>query len=72
MNFATPIIIIGDSNATGLRRYGHIWRNCFKDALNLSISGDRVANVLWRARDISLKHTTSYVIIHCGTNNFEN
>ena len=44
-NSATPIIIIGDSIATGLRRYLHIWKNYFKDALNLGISGDRVENV---------------------------
>ena len=70
-NSAAPIIIIGDSIATGLRRYRHIWRNYFKDALNLGIGGDRVENVLWRARDISLPHTTLFVIIHCGTNNVD-
>ena len=46
-----------------------IWKNYFRDALNLGISGDRVENVLWRALDISLPHTTLFVIIHCGTNN---
>ena len=35
----------------------------------MGISGDRVENVLWRALDISLPHTTLFVIIHCGTNN---
>ena len=68
---AAPIIIIGDSIATGLRRYRHIWRNYFKDALNLGIGGDRVENVLWRARHISLSHTILFVIIHCGTNNVD-
>ena len=63
-NSATPIIIIGDLIATSLRRYRNIWRNCFKDALN-------VEKVLWRARDISLQHTTSLLIIHCGTNNVD-
>ena len=68
---ATPIIIIGDSFATGLRRYRHIWRNYFKDVLNLGIGGGHVENVLWRAWDISLPHTTLFVIIHCGTNDVD-
>ena len=70
-NSAAPIIIIGDQIATGLRRYRHIWKNYFKDAINLGISGDRVKNVLWRARDISLQQITLFVIIHCGTNNVD-
>ena len=70
-NSAAPIIIIGDSIGTGLRRYRHIWRNYFKDALNLGIGGDRIENVLWRARDISLPHTTLFVIINCSTNSVD-
>ena len=70
-NSAAPIIIIGDSIAKGLRRYRPIWRNYFKDTLNLSISGDRFENDSWRVRDISLPHTTLLVIIHCGTNNVD-
>ena len=70
-NSAAPIIIIGDSIATCLRRYRHIWRNYFKDAINLGISDARVENVLWRARDISLQQTTLFVIIHCSTNNMD-
>ena len=53
----------------GLRRYQHTWKNYFKDALNLGISVDRVENVLKRARDISVQHTTLFVIIDCGTSN---
>ena len=70
-NSAAPIIITGDSIATRLKRYRHIWRNYFKDALNLGIGGGRVKNVLWRARDISLQHTASFVIINCRTNNVD-
>ena len=70
-NSATPFVIIGDLIATGLRRYRNIWRNYFKDALNLGISGVHVEKVLWRARDISVQHTTSLLIIHCGTNNVD-
>ena len=70
-NSAAPVIIIGDSTATGLRKYRYIWKNYFKDAINLGISGDRLKNVLWRARDISLQQITLFVIIHCGTNNVD-
>ena len=70
-NSVAQIIIIRDSIATGLRRCWHIWKNYFKDAFNLGISGDCDENVLWKARDISLSHTTLSVIIHCGTNNVD-
>ena len=70
-DYAAHIIIIGDSIATGLRRYRHIWKNYFKAAINLGISGDCIENVLWRAQDISLQQTTLFVIIHCGTNNVD-
>ena len=56
---AAPIILIGELIATGFRRYRHIWRNYFKDSLNLGISGNCVENVLWRARDISLTYTAA-------------
>ena len=70
-NFAAPIIAIGDSIATGLRKYRHIWRNYFKDALNLGISGDRVENVLWGEWEIFLPHKKLFVIIYCSTNNVD-
>ena len=46
-------------------------RNYFDDALNLGIGGDRVENVLRRGQYISLPPTTSFVIIHCDTNNVD-
>ena len=70
-NSAAPIIIIGNSIATGLRRYQHIWKNYFKDAINLGISGDRAENVLWRVCDISWQQATLSVIVHCSTNNVD-
>ena len=70
-NSAAPIIIIDALIGARLRRYGRVWSNCFRGALKLDISGDCVENVLWRAWDISLPHTTSFVITHCGTNNVD-
>ena len=55
-NSAAPIIIIGDSIATGLRRYRNIWKNYFKDVLNLGISCDRIDNVLWRVEYFFAAH----------------
>ena len=35
----------------------------------LGIAADRVENVLWRAQDLFLTSATSFVIIHCNTDN---
>lgn len=40
-----------------------------KHQYDLGVVGDRVENVLWRARNISLPRTTSFMITHRGTNN---
>ena len=69
-NSVTPIIILGDSITKDLRRYKHVWRYYFKDAVSLGISGSHAENVLWRAQDISLQHTT-FEIIHCNINNVD-
>ena len=60
-------IIIGDSIVAGLMWYTNIWKNLFGNSfINLGISGDRVENVLWRARDLpflpSLKMLLFYVV----------
>ena len=63
-------IIIGDSIVAGLTRYTNIWHNLFGNRfINLGISGDRVENVLWRARDIPSLLSLKNVVILCGTNN---
>ena len=63
-------IIIGDSNVAGLTRYTNVWNNIFSNRfINLGISGDRVENVLWRARDIPFLPSLKNVVILCGTNN---
>ena len=46
-------IIIRDSIVAGVTRYTDIWSSlCDKRLINLGISGDRVENVPWCARDI--------------------
>ena len=63
-------IIIGDSIVAGLTRYTNVWNNLFGNRfINLGISGDRVENVLWRARDIPFLPSLKNVVILCGTNN---
>ena len=63
-------IIIGDSIVAGLTRYTNIWNNIFSNSfINLGISGDRVENVLWRAREIPFIPSLKNVVILCGTNN---
>ena len=63
-------IIIGDSIMAGLTRYTNIWNSLFdKRFINLCISGDRVENVLWQARDILFLPSLKHAIILCGTNN---
>ena len=62
-------IIIGDSIVAGLTRYTNIWNNLFGNSfINLGISGDRVENVLWHAREIPFIPSLKNVIL-CGTNN---
>ena len=59
-NSAASIIIIGESVTTGLGRYRHIWKNYFKDTLNLVISGDRVmesARYFFTKRNIVCDYT---------------
>ena len=53
----------------GLTRYTNIWNNLFSNRfINFDISGDRVENVLWRARDIPSLLSLKNVAILCGTN----
>ena len=62
--------MVGDSIVAGLSRYTNIWNNLFGNRLiNLGVGGDRVENVLWRARDILFFPSLKNVIIFCGTNN---
>ena len=62
--------IIGDSIVAGLMRNTNIWNNPFGNRfINLGISGDRVENVLWRARDIPFLPSLKNVVILYSTNN---
>ena len=54
--------IIGDSMVAGLTRYTNISNNLFGNRfINLGISGDRVENGLWRARDITNNNITNNI-----------
>ena len=54
----------------GLRRHANIWNNLFGNRLiNLSISDDRLENVLWRDRNIPFLPLLKNIFILCGTNN---
>ena len=64
-------IIIEDSIAAGVNRYRSV---CTKhlEALktfNCGIGGDRVQNVLWRARNLPVISSFKNVVILSGTNN---
>ena len=57
-------IIIGDSIVAGLTRYTNVQNSVFGNRfINLGISGDRVENVLWRARDMSLFSVVQITLI---------
>ena len=67
------VVVIGDSNVVGLRRYPTVWRNFILQykTVNLGIGGDQIENVLWRINDIVLPKSIRSVVIHCGTNNID-
>ena len=49
-------LLLGDSIVAGLSRYPKVRNECFApiNALNLSIGGDPIENVLWRVIDSPL------------------
>ena len=65
------VLLIGDSIVAGLERYVNIKNEyfCEKSTINCVIGGDRVQNVLWRAKNLPLPSSLSYVVILCGSNN---
>ena len=64
-------IIIGDSIAAGLNRYGSVCTKYLEHlkTLNCGIGGDRFQNVLWRAQNLPHISSLKNVVILCGTNN---
>ena len=62
-NSATPIIITGDSTAAGLRRYGHVWLNYFRDALN-SVSMVIALKTSYGERGIFLFHAQLHLRLY--------
>ena len=54
----------------GITRYTNIWNGLFGNRfINLGISGDRVENVLWQARDILFLPSLKHIVVLCGTYN---
>ena len=68
---SSKLVLIGDSIISNFDKCNDIFNNFFSSfgALNFGISGDKIQNVLWRMRNMTLPSSTKYVIIHCGTNN---
>ena len=63
-------MIIKNSAVAGLTQYTNIWKNLFhKRFVNFHVSGDRVENVICRARDILFLSSLQNTVILCGTNN---
>ena len=63
-------MIIKNSAVAGLTQYTNIWKNLFdKRFVNFHVSGDRVENVICRARDILFLSSLQNIVILCGTNN---
>ena len=67
------VLLIRDSIAAGLSRYQKAWKKYFKlyKAVNCGIPGDRIQHILWRAEDLSVPPSATYVVVHCGTNNLD-
>ena len=65
------LVFIGDSIISNFDKCSDIFDNFFSsfNAINFGISGDKIQNVLWRVRNMTLPICTEYIIIHCGTNN---
>ena len=47
-------LLIGDSMIAGLSCYSNVWDRYFKllNAINCSIGGDRVQNILWLCQNL--------------------
>ena len=64
-------LLLGDSIIAGLARYQIVWKKDFVllNAMNLSIGGDPVENVLWQAISLPLPFSVQNIVIQCKTNN---
>ena len=65
-------VLLGDSLIQGLFRYTKVWNSFFgKETLNCDIRGDKVENLLWRAKNLEFPPAIGQIVILCGTNNIE-
>ena len=51
------------------RKYPHVLKRHFKNALNLGMSGDCTQHILWRLKFGLLPLNGKHFVIHVGTNN---
>ena len=63
-------VLLGDSLIQGLSRYTKVWNSFFgKDTFNCGIRGDKIENLLWRAKNLEFPLAIRQIVIQCGTNN---
>ena len=61
-----------DSIIAGLFRYPNIWYKFFdENTTNCGVTGDKVQNVLLRAKNIPPPQSLECVVISCGTDNLD-
>ena len=67
----SKLVLLGDSIIANFSKCTDVFDNFFSSfrTLNFGISGDKIQNVLWCAKNITLPSSLEYIIIHCGTNN---
>ena len=65
LNQLTNTLLLGDSIIAGCSRYLKVWQRYFTPlkALNFGIGGDRVENVLWRTKNLSISPSLKNVVV---------
>ena len=66
-------MFIGDSIVVEITRYQNICKKYFKspETVNCGIHGDKTQHFLWRAKNLFIRPSVKFIVVHCGTNNLE-
>ena len=66
-------LLIGDSIVAELSHFKKVWQKYFKlpKALHCGIPGDKTQHVLWKPENLPISSFVKFIVIHCGTNNFD-